>query len=362
MIISIKPWLEIADQFHHGFTGPSFLTDNHSNVLPAVERFSAGGQNYRSDGGNRMGQKNEFYHKSVLAQQVLDAMQPVAGKQIFDGTLGGGGHSEMLLDYGAHVIGCDQDSEALDHASQKLERFGDRFLPVKGNFKDMDRLLGEMGVDSVDGILLDLGVSSRQLDRPERGFSFQKDGPLDMRMNSDAEISAKELVNGLDEGELVKMFFDYGQESRSRKVAAAIVEARKTKEICTTRELSDIVAAVIPRTGPKNPATKVFQALRIAVNKEMECLEAGIEKAVNLLSVGGVLAVISFHSLEDRKVKRFLRHRSNPSLDRPEWPEPRVNPDYCLRLPSRRAIMPMEEEVKVNPRARSARLRVAVKL
>ncbi len=362
MIISIKPWLEIADQFHHGLTGPS-LPGGDGSVL-SVRRDRGGGskQGSKIGEGRKMGQKKDFYHESVLAQQVLDAMQPVRGRQIFDGTLGGGGHSEAFLEHGAHVIGCDRDAEALDYAGRRLKGFGDCFLPVKGNFEDMDSILAGVGVDRVDGVLLDLGVSSRQLDRPERGFSFRKDGPLDMRMNADADVSAADLVNELAEEELVRIFFEYGEERRARRVASAIVDARKEGRLTTTKELADVVAGVIPGRGPRNPATKVFQALRIAVNRELECLEKGLEKALDVLSVGGVLAVITFHSLEDRMVKRFLRSRSAPFLDRPEWPEPRVNPDYCLRLPSRRAIMPMREEVEANPRARSAKLRVAVKV
>lgn len=360
MIISIKPWLEKADQPHH-----ALLHSQSREILTGSAEKGSGGENpkIKKQGGViQMAQKQDFYHESVLAQQVLDAMQPVRGKQLFDGTLGGGGHSEMFLERGAHVIACDQDSEALEYAGRRLERFGDCFLPVKGNFVDMDLILRNLGIDLVDGILLDLGVSSRQLDQAERGFSFRKDGPLDMRMDSDSVVTAKDLVNDLDEAELARIFFELGGERRSRGVAAAIVKARKECEISTTGQLAEIVAKVIPKTGSKNPATKVFQGLRIAVNREMECLESGIKKSLDLLVVGGVLAVITFHSLEDRLVKRFLRRHSAPFLDRPEWPEPKVNADYCLRLPSRKAITPVREELQANPRARSAKLRVAVKL
>ena len=360
MIISIKPWLEIADQFHHGYTGPPLSGDHNSLNFSGFNPSKADREREMLKAFG-MAEKRDFYHESVLARQVLAAMQPIEGKQIFDGTLGGGGHSEMFLENGAHVIGCDQDQEAIDYAVRRLERFDDCFLPIKGNFADMDTLLQDVGIDNLDGILLDLGVSSRQLDKAERGFSFRENGPLDMRMDSSAHASARDLVNELDEEALVEIFRDFGEERRARKVAAEIVKSRGVESIDTTSDLADLVARVIPKTGPKHPATRIFQALRIAVNRELDCLETGLKKAVNMLTKGGVLAVITFHSLEDRMVKRFMRHHSAPTLDRPEWPEPKENPDFCLTLPTRKAIMPDEDEISANRRSRSAKLRVAVK-
>ncbi len=362
MIISIKPWLEIAEQYHHGVTDIPLNTPRAKdmNLLPLAGHAHPGLSG--PTGIRGVAEKMDFYHESVLAAEVLHALQPLRGKQIFDGTLGGGGHSEMILENGAHVIGADQDQEALDYATRRLARFGDSFLPVKGNFANMDQLLGELDLGAMDGVLLDLGVSSRQLDRAERGFSFRQDGPLDMRMDADGDVTARDLVNDLDEESLANIFYNYGEEHASRKVAAAVVSARQEKEIETTSQLADVVASVIRKKGKRHPATKVFQALRIAVNRELEVLEAGLEKAIDVLAPGGVLAVITFHSLEDRMVKRFLRHRSTPFINKPEYPEPKPNADFSLRLPTRRAIQPTENEVKSNARARSAKLRVAVKL
>jgi 16S rRNA (cytosine1402-N4)-methyltransferase len=289
-------------------------------------------------------------------------MAPLEGKQIFDGTLGGGGHSELLLEGGAHVIGCDRDAAALAHAGERLERFGDRFLPVRGNFGEIRSLLDDLGVDQVDGVLLDVGVSSRQLDDPERGFSFRADGPLDMRMDDRQDLSARTVVNEWDEAELRRIFFEYGEERRGARVARRIVEARRACPIETTGQLASVVESAIPKTGPKHPATKVFQAIRIAVNDELGALERGLLGAVASLAPGGVLAVISFHSLEDRCVKRFLRDRSAPEIDRPEWPAPRPNPDFCLSLPVRHALAPDPAEQARNPRSRSAKLRVAIRV
>lgn len=267
----------------------------------------------------------------------------------------------MFLESGAHVIGCDQDAAALDHAGRRLSRFEDRFLPVRGNFENLDTLLSGLGVDQVDGILLDLGVSSRQLDDGSRGFSFQQEAPLDMRMDDRADLSAAVVVNEWPEEELIRIFREFGEERRARRVAQEIVRVREKKPIRTTTELASIVESVIPRVSGRHPATRVFQAIRIAVNRELDVLEVALEKAVDRLLPGGVLAVITFHSLEDRIVKQFLRRRSQPFLDRPEWPEPRENPEFSLTLPTRKAIVADDEEVKRNPRARSAKLRLAVR-
>ncbi len=214
----------------------------------------------------------------------------------------------------------------------------------------------------MDGILLDLGVSSRQLDNPERGFSFREDGPLDMRMDTRSGLSAAELVNEWSEEELIRIFREYGEESRAARVAREIVKSRLVKRIETTFELSEVVGRAIPKTSAKNPATKVFQALRIAVNDELGCLERALEQVHRWLRPGGRLAVITFHSLEDRIVKNYMRRHSEPTIDRPEWPAARPNPECYYRLPVRKAITASAAEQAANPRSRSAKLRIAERL
>lgn len=366
MIIPIKPWLDLANGTRRdGLGGRRSAAWNGLALCSGLERESFGSHS-RSETGSLLpvtfSHRMEFYHDPILATEILAAMQPVAGKQIFDGTVGGGGHAELLLRHGAHVIGCDQDQDALNHAESRLAAYEDAFLPVRGNFRDMDDILTNLGIGQVDGILLDLGVSSRQLDNPARGFSFREDGPLDMRMDDRAALSAKELINEWGEEELIRIFREYGEERRAARVAREIVKARAIQPIETTFALSEVVARAIPRTSAKNPATKVFQAIRIAVNAELEALETALEKAVALLAPKGVLAIITFHSLEDRIVKRFMHRRSSPFIDRPEWSAPRANPDFCFHLPSRRALEPGDEEIRRNPRSRSAKLRVAIKV
>ncbi len=363
MIIPIKPWLDLANG-----TGGAFGRPNPPlSGLILSSGWGPGEWGLGGRGGvaglnpGGLTDRMEFYHEPILAEDILEAMQPVAGKQIFDGTLGGGGHAEMLLRHHAHVIGCDQDAEALAHASRRLAAYGDAFLPVRGNFRDMDRILADLGIGQVDGILLDLGVSSRQLDDPARGFSFREDGPLDMRMDNRSEFTARDLVNTWDEEALIRIFRDYGEERHAARVAREIAKARAVRPIETTFELAELVARVVPKTSGKHPATRVFQAIRIAVNGELEALETALEKSVALLAPDGVLAILTFHSLEDRIVKRFMHRRSSPFLDRPEWSEPRPNPDFAFHLPSRKAIAPDEAETKRNARSRSAKLRVAIK-
>lgn len=367
MIISIKPWLERTNRgqreghslsdYYRSLEQVALSSDAELEML----QFEDWAEHSSAD-SPVMSERKNFYHRPVMAQELLQAMRPVKGKQIFDGTLGGGGHAELFLQHGGHVIGCDRDEDALRYAGERLGKFGDCFLPVRGNFREIGQLLADQGIDKVDGVLADLGVSSHQLDEAERGFSFRFDAPLDMRMDQRQERSAKDLVNELEEAELADLIWKYGEERRSRRIAKAVAAARKKAPIETTAELAEVVESAVPRTGPTHPATRTFQAIRIAVNEELESLEAFLEKSVEVLAPGGVLAVITFHSLEDRIVKHFLRDRSAPLLDRPEWPEPRPNPGHCLSLKSRRAIVPTEEEVNQNPRARSAKLRVATKI
>lgn len=286
-------------------------------------------------------------------------MEAGAGKFIIDGTLGGGGHSEIFLKAGATVLGVDRDPEALAHARARLMAFAERFHTWEGNFSQIPEIPEIVNGERADGLLLDLGVSSRQLDSAARGFSFMRDGPLDMRMGPSSPHTAAEIVNQWPESELVRIFFELGEEPKARRIAAAIVKQRLAKNFTTTLELAAFIEATVGRHGRTHPATRVFQAIRMAVNEELESLSKALHSAASVLKPGGRLLVITFHSLEDRMVKRFLRHRSSPFIDDPGWPEPRPNPDYQYQLLSRKAILPGTEETSLNPRARSAKLRVA---
>ncbi len=281
------------------------------------------------------------------------------GKLIIDGTLGGGGHSEAFLKAGASVLGVDRDPEALAFASQRLASYGDRFRTWQGNFADLRDIPEVRGEKLADGLLLDLGVSSRQLDAAERGFSFRGAGPLDMRMGPACPFDAAEVVNTWPEEELIRIFFELGEEPRARRIASVIVNRRSVRAFDTTTDLAECIEKAIGRSGRIHPATKTFQAIRMTVNDELGSLERALEASVQVLKPGGRLLVITFHSLEDRIVKRFMQHRAKPFMDRPDWPEPRPNPDWCLRLPVKKAIAAGDEEIRINPRARSAKLRVA---
>lgn len=299
------------------------------------------------------------YHRSVMPCEVLDAFGPLDGKFIVDGTLGGGGHSELMLEAGARVLGIDRDPEALAHARARLARFGERFTAHQANFSEIERVPALNQGRKPDGLLLDLGVSSRQLDAPERGFSFMREGPLDMRMGPNAPLTAAELLATIDESELAHILRHYGEEPRARRIAAAIVDARSKRRLSTTLELAGLIEGVVGRNSRIHPATRTFQAIRIVVNAELGSLEAALDAVPRVLKPGGRLAVITFHSLEDRMVKHHLRERSTPTIDRPDWPEPRPNPHLQYRLVTRKAIAPGESELAGNPRARSAKLRVA---
>lgn len=302
------------------------------------------------------------YHQPVLLNETLALLAPAPGKLFVDGTLGGGGHSEALLAAGASVIGLDQDPQALEFAGQRLAKYGDRFRAVRSNFEQIGRVLDELGIPGIDGALLDIGVSSWQLDTPERGFSFQADGPLDMRMNPEGPVTAADLVNQAPVEELIRIFREYGEEAAAKRVAIQIEKERQQQPIRTTLELVAVVEKVLPRRGRINPATKVFQALRIAVNRELEVLEEALVQISARLNPGGRFAVITFHSLEDRIVKLFFKERSTEWLDRPEWPEPRRNPVYQFRLLTPKPQVASEEEINLNPRSRSAKLRGVEKL
>ena len=294
----------------------------------------------------------------VLLREIVAALQPAAGKIYLDGTVGGGGHSLALLQAGASVIACDQDSDALQEASRRLAGFPGQVRFVQSNYAEVADRLPEFGIKELDGVLLDVGVSSHQIDTPSRGFSFLGNGPLDMRMGSQVQRTAADLVNQSSQEELARIFFEYGEEPAGRRLAAHLVKVRERSPLQTTSDLVKVVEAIIPRRGPRNPATKVFQALRIAVNDELGVLERGLRNLSIWVKGGGRMAVIAFHSLEDRIVKRYFKEVSQEWIDRPEWPAPRRNPAYAFRLITARPIEPGKEEVRQNSRARSAKLRV----
>jgi 16S rRNA (cytosine1402-N4)-methyltransferase len=348
----------LTPAFIPAFAGP---TDCLAVIRRTVESVMPEwrGQSFQNTSAAEQGDgstEQEFYHEPVLVEETLAGLNPEEGSIFLDGTLGGGGHSERLLECGAHVVGMDRDRDALAYAGKRLQVFGDRFRAEQGNFSEMRSVVPTR---SVDGVLLDLGVSSWQLDQAGRGFSFQKEGPLDMRMNQSAGETAADYVNTRSAEELANIFFLYGEEKASRRIAAAIVSAREERAFSTTLELADCVKAVMGGRGRKHPATRVFQALRMAVNTELDSVTAGLEAAQDVLKSGGVLAVITFHSLEDRLVKQFLKKGSVALIDRPEWPEPRPNPEFAWDLISRKAISAGEVELARNIRARSAKLRLA---
>lgn len=300
-----------------------------------------------------------YSHVTVLLQETVDLLNPQESKIIVDATLGGGGHTELLLERGATVIGIDQDPDARIAAAQRLARFGDRFRILAGNFRDVEKLLQHAGVGKVDGLLADIGVSSHQIDTPERGFSFRENGPLDMRMSPSIAQSAADLVNFASEAELARIFWEYGEERASRSLARAICQARAITHFETTLQLAQLAEKVIPRRSGHHPGTKAFQAFRIAVNDELGALNALLDASVRVLAPEGRLAIITFHSLEDRCVKRFLEERSKAEIDRPEWPASRPNPQYYFNLIQRKPQTASAGELALNPRSRSAKLRGA---
>ncbi len=297
----------------------------------------------------------------MLLAEVLAAAKARPGRRWIDGTFGRGGHTRGLLEAGASVLGLDQDSEAETAARAMEAQWPGQFTWKQRNFTELKTCGTEHGWDKVDGILLDLGVSSPQLETPARGFSFRTEGPLDMRMDQRGGPTAAELVNDLPEGELSRLFYEHGGEREARRVARALAVRRQRAPFRTTTDLAAVVAATLPhrRAGGIHPATKVFQALRIAVNREEEALLAALPQAVEIMKPGAVLAVISFHSGEDRVVKQFLRERGSEWLDTPRHPNTVRNPAYHLKDVKR--FLPTEQEIEKNPRARSARLRVALR-
>jgi 16S rRNA (cytosine1402-N4)-methyltransferase len=298
-----------------------------------------------------------------LYDEVLAGLDLRPAGCYIDGTLGAGGHAAGIL-AGApqgRLLGLDRDPRALALSEERLRPYGDRVTLVQGSFAEMEAVVDRLNFGPVDGILLDLGLSSMQLDDPERGFSFLRDGPLDMRFDPSAPLSAAEMVNGYPVDELADLIYRFGEEPASRAIARAIVKARP---LHTTGQLAEVVAAAIRRprrAGQVHPATRTFQAIRIAVNRELESLERGLDGALNVLRPGGRLAVIAFHSLEDRIVKRFFALESRDCICPPETMVCTCGHRARLEPLTRKPIRPTETEIAGNPRSRSARLRIAVK-
>jgi 16S rRNA (cytosine1402-N4)-methyltransferase len=301
-------------------------------------------------------------HQPVLYNEIIHALRPKSRGRYVDGTLGAGGHAVGLLaesEPGGRLLGLDVDPQALALARQTLAPFGERACLKIASYASLPEQLAELGWKAVDGILLDLGASSMQFDTPERGFSFLADGPLDMRFDPSNPLTADQIVNTWPEVELADVIFRYGEERAARRIARAILRARP---IAGTRQLADVIEKALGRHGPHHPATQTFQALRIAVNGELEALEKTLPLAVQALASGGRLAIISFHSLEDKRVKEYFRQESRDCICPPEQPVCTCGHKASIEEITRRPIRPGEREISQNPRARSARLRVAEKL
>lgn len=309
----------------------------------------------------------DFLHKPVMLNECIDMLNIVPSGIYVDGTLGGAGHSLEIvkrLDSGK-LIAFDQDIEAIENAKIKLKAFEDKVILIHDNFRNIKKSLEDIDIFRINGLLLDLGVSSYQLDSPERGFSYRYDAPLDMRMNQSSQISAKYIVNTYFEEDLKRIIRDYGEEKWASRIAQFIVEERMKKPIDTTGELVQIIKAAIPkkaREEEQHPAKRTFQAIRIETNHELDVIHDVLESAVELLLPGGVISVITFHSLEDRIVKNFFRDESTGCICPPEIPVCVCNHQARLRLAHRKPLVPSEEELRENPRSRSAKVRGAIKL
>ncbi|MEY2512352.1 MAG: rRNA (cytosine1402-N4)-methyltransferase [Verrucomicrobiota bacterium] len=302
------------------------------------------------------------YHQPVLVSESVELLAPRAGSLIVDGTCGGGGHTAEILRTGADVVALDQDPDAIEFAREKLAEYGGRVTLVQANFREAGRVLDELGVVGIGGALLDLGVSSRQLENASRGFSVMRQGPLDMRMDPRRELTAATVVDSYSEEDLTRIFRELGEEPAARRIASQLVKLRKVTPFEDTMQLAKAIEKIVWRHGRRHPATQVFQALRMEVNDELNALDEGLRALTKRLESGARFAVITFHSLEDRIVKNFFRDRSREWLDRPEWPEPRRNPDFVFRLITDKPVEPGENEQRSNPRSRSAKLRVVEKI
>lgn len=306
--------------------------------------------------------EDHLYHRPVLLVETVELLAPRAGSLILDGTCGGGGHTEALLQAGADVLALDQDPDALEFSGTRLTNFGSRVTLERANFRDAGAVLDRLGIEQIGGAVLDLGVSSRQLENGERGFSLMRNGPLDMRMDPRRELTAAEVVNTYAEEDLTRIFRELGEEPAARRIASQIVKMRKDRPFRETLTLAKAIEKIVGRHGRRHPATQIFQALRMEVNDELGALEAGLRAITARLEPGSRFAVITFHSLEDRIVKNFFRDRSRPTLDRPEWPAPRPNPEHELALITSKPVEPDAIEQRANPRSRSAKLRVAERI
>jgi 16S rRNA (cytosine1402-N4)-methyltransferase len=308
-------------------------------------------------------------HLPVLAEEVIEMLQPAAGSLQIDATVGGGGHTERILeasDPDGRLLGLDADGAAIARVAQRLERFGDRLVLRQANFRELGSVAPAAGFGAVDGLLFDLGLSSFQLADTERGFGFRAGGPLDMRFDTGRGVSAAELLGTLDATELTALFRRFGEEPFAPRITRAIVEARRTAPLTTAEELAALIERVAPRTAPGrrriHPATRVFQALRIAVNEELDALSEALAVAVDLLRPGGRLVVLSYHSLEDRIVKHFLDVERKGCICPPSVPVCVCGRTARLRLVTRPSLTPTDAEIAANPRARSARLRAAERI
>ena len=310
-----------------------------------------------------MCKKVEFHHVSVLLNECIEGLNIKENGIYVDGTLGGAGHSSEIVKRlkTGRLIGIDQDTDAINAATKRLEPYKDRVTLVHDNFSNVKAVFAQLGIEKADGFLLDIGVSSHQLDEAERGFSYMQDAPLDMRMNSESDFSAYNVVNEYSEDELNNVIFKYGEERWAKRIAQFIVEARKQKPIETTFELVDIIKKAVPKGARKDgphPAKRTFQAIRIEVNGELEILEKTIDDMTELLNPGGRLCIITFHSLEDRIVKNAFRKQENPCTCPPEFPVCVCCKKPLAKVITRKPILPSEEELEENHRSRSAKLRI----
>ena len=306
----------------------------------------------------------EFRHKSVLLEESIDALQIKPDGIYVDGTLGGGGHSYEIcthLSDKGRLIGIDQDEAAIEAATRRLERFKDRVTIVRSNYCNIKRELDRLGIASVDGVILDLGVSSYQLDEASRGFTYREDAPLDMRMDQRQTLSAKEVVNEYSEMELYHIIRDYGEEKFAKNIAKHIVAARQVKPITTTGELTEIIRESIPmkmQVKSGHPAKRTFQAIRIELNRELDVLRDSLDGMIDLLDDGGRLCIITFHSLEDRIVKTIFRKNENPCTCPSDFPVCVCGKKSKGKVITRKPILPSEQEMEENPRSKSAKLRI----
>lgn len=305
-----------------------------------------------------------FHHITVLKQETVNGLCVKKGGIYVDMTLGGGGHSEEIIKQGGRVIGIDRDINAIKAASERLSAAGENFKAVKGNFKDIKSILAELNIDKVDGVVMDLGVSSPQLDEAERGFSYMQDAPLDMRMDRDEAFSAYDVVNGYDEAKLMRVISDYGEERWAKRIASFIVKAREKEEIKTTGELVDIIKAAIPKAARAegHPAKRTFQAIRIEVNGELKILEQAAADAVDMLSEGGRISVITFHSLEDRIIKNLFVKLKNSCTCPKDFPVCVCGGEQKIKIITSKPLIADANELEQNSRAKSAKLRIAERM